>query len=241
MVSQPKGKLFVLCWVDSGVVKPVILDTGAMPVTETNPLTAIDVTLAASDITLGVTESSPITAVDALLVDTTITLKVSEQSPVYQVDAILKSSEITLPVSEQSPLSSIQAQGYGYTGSAWQKAAMLWGFTERWSESLDIACSAAGYEVLRTTAVAAGYVHVVEACAVSLFNRQTTSVSIECRSNPINVPLNAAATLAANTWMFWAGRATLEHGDQIQFYLAGTQENDALSARVWGYKMKVDM
>jgi len=128
-----------------------------------------------------------------------------------------------------------------YIGTDWQKQPMIWGFTERWSESLDISCDASGYVLKRTTAVDTGYVHVVEAVACQLTERETTSVSIECRSNPINVPLNAVATLAANTYLFWAGRATLQVGDQIQIYMAGTNENDHFVGRVWGYKMKVDM
>lgn len=162
--------------------------------------------------------------------------------PVWCDGGIIKAlvnDDGSLPTVEQSPLTSIQAQQYGYDGAAWHKLSMLWGFTERWVENLDVSCDDSGFVLKRSIAVAAGYVHVVEAAACKLQQRQTTSVSIECRGNGINTPLNAVATLNANTYLFWAGRATLEEGDQIQIYVSGTEENDIFSGRVWGYKMKV--
>jgi hypothetical protein len=65
MASEAKGLLWVPIWVDDGVVKALVLDTGALPVTETDPITEVTATLAATTITLKVAEQTPLTSIQA--------------------------------------------------------------------------------------------------------------------------------------------------------------------------------
>jgi len=128
---------------------------------------------------------------------------------------------------------------WGYDGVRWRKLPLLWGYSDRWFENLDYTADAT-YILRKSAAVPAGYVYVLEAAALLLLQRATTSASIEVLpAGAPGCPVQNAAALAANTWLFWVGRATLKAGDQVQLYLNNCQAGDTFSGRIWGYKMAV--
>lgn len=128
---------------------------------------------------------------------------------------------------------------WGWDLSQWRKLSQLWGYTDRWFANLDTTATDT-YVLERTGVVPPGYVYVLEAAALLLFDRATTSAAVEIRiEGTAGCPVVEAATLAANTWLVWAGRATLKAGDQVQLYLNGCQVDDTFRGRVWGYKMAV--
>ncbi len=217
MASKAEGKLCVLVWSDDGVIKPVVLDTGMLPVTESNPLTAIDVTLAASDITLDIKESVPLT----------------------ELDVTIKASDITVPVAEQSPITSLYAKQWGYWGGAWRNQPLIWGYTDRILTQVVNASADTGQNNLMLGAVPAGQIWVIEGLAVVNNTSIPTVVRFGVHDGSSWYWFDAALTPAAATYSFWAGSFRLKTGDSVGTVLMGCTAGDYLFMNVSGYKMQI--
>jgi len=115
----------------------------------------------------------------------------------------------------------------------------LWGYKDRYYENLDY-LALTTYILKRSVAVPANQVYMLQAACLKLQDRATTSAVMQTIvSSSSACVLAEAATLAANTWLFWVGNVVLKEGDQIQLYVNGCQADDIFQGRVWGYKMDV--
>jgi len=65
MASEPEGRIIVPVWVDAGVVKALINDSGRLPVSLDGTNVTQDINLASSDITLPVSEQTPLTTIQS--------------------------------------------------------------------------------------------------------------------------------------------------------------------------------
>lgn len=155
------------------------------------------------------------------------------------MDVNLESSDITLNVSEQSPLASIQAQGYGYIDSAWEKLPMVFGFTDRWVVQLSDLNAGAGTNVLTTTAVAAGFIHRVDMVGAVNVNN-AASIEQYATGAGIGVTFIPSTAMGANVWKitFPVG-IWLKEGDTLSTAFYGCLAGDDIYFRIWGVKMAV--
>lgn len=65
MGSEIQGYIVIPCWNDGGTIKVLVNDSGNLRVAEQSPLTELDVTIKASDITVPVAEQSPLTSIQS--------------------------------------------------------------------------------------------------------------------------------------------------------------------------------
>lgn len=197
MVSEPKGQLFVPVWIDAGIVKALISDAGTLPVTESAPLTELDVTLKASD--------------------------------------------ITLPTSEQSPLTSIQSQGYGYIGSAWQKQPLIWGYSDVYSDTKYEADVPAADKVIQFDTVPTGEIWVVTVICAYSAQANVSRIEFQPKIDGVSVPLVYEPPAGALHATVWQGIAPMKKDDYLEVIFRGCALNDDLWAMVGGYKMSIDL
>jgi len=135
---------------------------------------------------------------------------------------------------------NVQARAHGYDGAAWRKLQQLWGYTDRWNQEVSNLSAAAGSNTLTCTAVAAGYVHVLQGVTVVDLNSATTQAQIRLPMGSQNLYLLSNAGGAAGTRQSWQGQLTMKQGDTVQGILGGCTLNDDIYLAVWGYKMKIN-
>jgi len=157
------------------------------------------------------------------------------------LDVNLESSDITLNTEEQSPLTSIQAQGYGYDGSAWKKQGMIWAYKDTYNEYVSDLSTVAGTVTLQGTAVPAGEVWVITGLTAVGYSASMNQLAVGFISavgtffadnvlNPINgqlYPVKVDFRLNVGDYVF------------VNFY--NLTATDGIHLYMWGYKMKVDM
>jgi len=217
MASKAHGKLRVLVWSDDGVIKPVTLDTGFLPVTESDPISELDVTLKASDITLGVTESDPIS----------------------KLDVTLKASDITLGVTESSPLESLYSKQWGYWGGAWRDQPLIFGYTDTYLvERSDISDVAASFTI-NLPSVPAGQIYHVMGMAVYRTVTTTSFARVQVASgggatSVEDIPITTAGMLINNS-----RELILKMNQNIRVVYVSATIGETVITTVWGYKMQI--
>ena len=216
MASEAHGKLYVLVWSDDGVIKPVVLDTGALPVTESVPLTELDVTIKASD----------------------ITVPVSEQSPLSELDVTIKASDITVPIAEQSPISSLYAKQWGYWGGAWRNQPLIWGYTDSYlieqqnesdvdaSYTIDLPNCPSG-QIYRVMGMA-----IYRDTVTTSFGRIQVAEGVSGTSVE-DIPITAAGMLFNNT-----REVILKSGQNLRVVYVASEIGEIVITTAWGYKMQ---
>ena len=133
-----------------------------------------------------------------------------------------------------------QANAHGFDGSNWRKLQQLWGYTDRWVETVSELNAGAGANNIFTAAVPAGYVYVCNLC--DCFNNTSASTRLlGATDGTNNVILTQEAGIAAGgitiSGYCWV---VLKEGDQMRARFTGCTAGDDLYLRVWGFKMKID-
>lgn len=147
----------------------------------------------------------------------------------------------TIPTTESTPLTSIDALGHGYDGTDWRKHNLLWGYYDRLAEKKQYTMDEdASYGITLFT-VPPGYVYVV-----------TATMSL-CMGNAIR---HDHVLTDGSSWFYvarydaqedslWAINAPVHYpmkeGDKYIGWFTDALDTDVLFARVWGYKMKINM
>ena len=175
MVSQAKGIMYIPVWVDDGVIKTLVLDTGALPVTETNPLTLL------------------------------------------------------------------QAQAYGYVGTAWQKQPMMFGYSDILRIREVEPNAVVGTNTLDSDAVPAGEIWIVTMLrgydATSAISSSNIGVLTSGTTYSVDDKIAPGAGVTAN----YDGFVVLQEGDLIRWRGWGCTLNDDLYLVALGYKMDIDL
>lgn len=239
MASLANGVMRVPVWSDDGEIKPVVNDSGYIPVSLETATGTYDVNLKSSDITLNVNIIQGSGNIPIVINDCILTLPVHLKGSDITLGVQLKGSDITLNVAEQSPLSSIQAQGYGWDGSNWRKLPIVWGYSDRWAQRVYVENATAGTNNLNTTDVPAGEVWVLQAMASKNENKDV-AMDYTAVFNGTQVKLKVHSLPGVNTWvtLFPIG-ICLKEGDNARCRFLSCNLNDDLYLDVWGYKMKV--
>lgn len=152
-----------------------------------------------------------------------------------QVDAN-KYLKVTLPLEE-----ALGARGYQYTGSAWVRSNLLWGYHDNWIEGTYEQATSDGTWVWNATTVPTGEVWVANCCLGVNYNRDPTNIRFMIRRNTNNYYLDWVNAPGAVTPFSWNGSVVLKAGDILRVDIGGCITNDYLAANVLGYKMDVNM
>jgi len=175
MASEAKGIIYVPVWVDDGVVKALVLDSGALPVTESDPLTAI------------------------------------------------------------------QAQAYGYIGSAWQKQGMIWSYADSYIDRQIAANVAAGDVYLSFTIVPEGEVWVITSFTTYSEQGNTTLLYMSFFTATTDYLIKVVNAPEAYVTYSMDGVLILKEGDRLRVRYEDASVGDDFAAFAVGYKMKLDM
>lgn len=131
--------------------------------------------------------------------------------------------------------------GWGFDGTVWRKNNLLWGYHDRWYEDLGGDRDGDGTYTAHSTAVAAGYVHVVEFVSFRNITGSRGAVQLRAKVGVLFWILKYNATPVLNVPDIAYGPFTLKEGDQVTVRQSACLDNDELEAVVWGYKMRIDM
>jgi len=129
--------------------------------------------------------------------------------------------------------------GWGWTGTAWVKLGLLWGYYDRLAEDLGDLNPGAGSYTKYSTAVPAGEVHVIR--GISYMNNSGARGALDFRAyfGALFTFLYAAPVPGASTPHFISCDFVLKEGDRVRVNQASVVAGDDIYSAVWGYKMKV--
>jgi len=139
----------------------------------------------------------------------------------------------------QTVASYLVTSGYGWTGAAWRKLPMLWGYSESWRQQVTSPASGSGDANAATTPVAAGYVYILQAVSASHDAVGNKDIETYVYDGSVVAALIPRAMMAPGIAQGWSGKVVLEEGDTVNAYLWAPGDGKAIDLRVWGYKMKV--
>lgn len=128
---------------------------------------------------------------------------------------------------------------WGHDGSVWRKLALLWGYTDHWSENLGATKEGDGTYTKTSTAVPAGYVYVVSVISLVNGSGSRGQVNISVVVSGVTVFLHVKVTPAVNIPELFSGNLVLGEGDYVEAKQYSCLNNDVILAGVVGYKMKV--
>ncbi len=145
-----------------------------------------------------------------------------------------------LTVKQSTPADLFVAQ-HQYDGSTWRKSNLLWGYNAPWRQKVEGTASGGGHALATTTAVASGYVYVLEGFQVehNAGVDKDTQVYISGSSVIVTI-LNVEAT-GSGVVRFWNGKLLMAYGDVVSAYAFAPGDGKKVYLAVWGYKMKIDM
>ncbi len=143
-------------------------------------------------------------------------------------------------VKQTTPADLVVAQ-HQYDGAAWRMSNLIWGYHERWAESVSFTVTVGGTNYLQTAAVPEGYVYVVGAITsqnnTTLGNREHHLVG-----GGVTAQLIRTLAVAAGVWQIqFPVNQVLKKDDYVQAQFESCAVDDIIRLRVWGYKMKVNM
>lgn len=128
---------------------------------------------------------------------------------------------------------------WGYDGSAWRKLALLWGYTDRYSEDLGGTKSGAGQYVGTGTSVPAGEVWTVNFVTLRNQTGSRGAGLLMVHDGSLYYRFAYEASSTQSIPLIFTGSLPLKEGDYIQVRMDACSDNDVLQAGVWGYKMAV--
>ena len=128
---------------------------------------------------------------------------------------------------------------WGWDGTQWRKAGLLWSYSDRYVERAKNESAAAGNNNLEGSTVPAGEVWVVQ--GVLVMNEYTaTQCNVFLTISGVGYTLTERVTLAPNVWYHFAiNPAIMKAGDYLRAFFSNCQAGDALYMDINGYKMKV--
>lgn len=139
----------------------------------------------------------------------------------------------------QTVASYLVNSGYGWTGSAWRKLPMLWGYSSHFAESVTGTASGAGDAATSTTAVSAGEVfvlqHITATHSAATAKVLYSTVDVGAVSMAMSHELSAIPGLT----YFWSGSLLLPEGAQVKAGVVSPGDGKQVVLTVWGYKMSI--
>lgn len=128
---------------------------------------------------------------------------------------------------------------WGHDGTEWRKFSLLWGYSDRWAETVSELNAVVGTNNLYTAAVPAGYVYVLQGADCINVNSACTREIGPAAPGSLLILVQDAGALAGTVTMTGPCEVVLKEGDVVKSSFVGCTAGDDLYLRVWGYKMRV--
>jgi hypothetical protein len=116
---------------------------------------------------------------------------------------------------------------------------VIWGYYERWYQTITLTNVAAGTHILNFELVPEGYVYVLHAMTQRCDGTDVTQLK-ETMAGANSFLLDRAVAAPMNIWHpLRPIELVLQRDDKARMSFYGCSTGDDLYAKVWGYKMKV--
>ncbi len=132
-----------------------------------------------------------------------------------------------------------QANLHGYDGSAWQKLPLLFGYTDRYSEYVEVHLDPDDYYDISSTTPPAGYIYVVQSVSIYFTGESMSSLDIYGYNGSENFPLFSQSSPESYYKYLITGNWVLKPGDMIKGAFNNTVNGGWGILTLWGYKMKI--
>lgn len=136
---------------------------------------------------------------------------------------------------------ALDTQLHGYISSAWQKLPMLWGFSDRVAETVSETNTSAGTNIIYSTEVPSGEVHVIQSVTAISATASSTLIRIATTDDTNFGFVLDEQSPSDNIPCIWTGEIVLKAGDKIRGTFVGCTAAKAIYMYVWGYKLDVDL
>ena len=128
---------------------------------------------------------------------------------------------------------------YGWDGAAWRKLPLIWGYSDRYAETVSNLSAVAGVNILLGTVVPPGQVWVVQSIAASDNTSVAGTLTLEVFGAAVEGMVKYDAALVAGAQTVWTGNIVMLENDRVRAVFTGCTLNDDLYLRTWGYKMRI--
>lgn len=137
---------------------------------------------------------------------------------------------------------NVQARNHGYVAGDWQKDPIRFGFSDQVGEQVVNNNLAAGFNLLKTTAVPSGEVHVIKNISARYAGTVTTVFFIVYHHSQFgDLSLYGTTTVVANTIYDRQTDIVMIEDDYIQLGVFNATLNDDAELNITGYKVDVDL
>jgi len=128
---------------------------------------------------------------------------------------------------------------WGWDGTRWRKLNLTWGVYDRLSQDLGGVVGGAGTYTKASTAVPAGYVHVIYGITFTNNTGARGWITFAATIGGVVLYVARYATPVAVMPYTMLGPFVLLGADVITVSQASCVLNDVITAGIWGYKMQV--
>jgi len=128
---------------------------------------------------------------------------------------------------------------WGWDAAAWQKLALLWGYTEQWTVVGEETLAANGNFLFTTAALDAEYVYKLEFASLHNNAGPRGRADIDIMTSGQNNYLVWHTALPQWEPLAWTGSVTLVTGDVVRFYIRSCIAGDVVTYALYGYRMKI--
>ncbi len=135
----------------------------------------------------------------------------------------------------------INAYGLQYTGSAWVKSNLLWGYNDRYAGREYNSNLSAGAPAIYTDAVPDGYVYVIKSLAGQVVSASITGMWLGVFDGTQAYFSYSVTPPVSGRWYATTVDIPLKKDDKCILYVEGATAGDDADLRVWGYKMQIAM
>jgi len=128
---------------------------------------------------------------------------------------------------------------WGWDGSQWRRAAMLFGYTDQVLSKAVITGAGAGSHTIDGAAVASGEIWIITAMEAHDAVSAVPSIFLGANAGGVSYWIAAAGATGAGIGFSWSGTMVLEAGQKPRCVITGVTAGDSLEFNYSGYKMSI--
>lgn len=153
-----------------------------------------------------------------------------------QVDVVTTPADVEI---KQTTAADLTPGVMGWDGAAWHKLAMVFGYSDRYSEAESEDDVSAATHYLSFSTVPDGEVWVVTAYTAYCTTANPTSVRLGVIQGGVEIMLAQQKPVTAGLLLAMSGQLILKKDDYLRAGFTSCALNDDIRAFACGYKMKV--
>ena len=115
----------------------------------------------------------------------------------------------------------------------------IWGYADRWYEAKDSTSVGDASTDVLSTAVPAGYIHVLEAWQIVHYGLVPCGIAVYADAVANDLRMYTAPALASGVDAVQFPNVTMKEGDRVRFRVTNLPNGTKSYLRLWGYKMVV--